>query len=456
MSLVPCVAKIARTKNEFSTCIPNTDLSTRTLLESLSSKPSVTVPSSTASADIRDTVLVGQSRLTNAPECVDASPSRSVSFSVYLDENLSTCDSLKCQEFDCVDNEEVSAVNSVEGKSSNGFCISEDLGKTGSTCNRDVSIDVDINDKVAEIDNLINQQFSATISSDIYKYLRASECLKIELALKRIQNLKNATGYDMHANKRPSPDFMERIQRDITASMRAMLIDWLVEVAEEYKLLPDTLFLAVHYIDRYLSGTVVKRQRLQLLGVACMMIAAKYEEISAPHAQEFCYVTDNTYFKEEVVQMESAVLNYLKFEMAAPTAICFLRRFVCVAQLTNEVPSMHLECMANYLAELSLLEYGMLCYAPSLIAASATFLAKYILSPLKNPWNSTLIDYTFYQPSNLRGCVKALHRLILCCSGGNSNLPAIREKYSHHKYKFVAKKYCPLSIPPEFFQDLRH
>lgn len=431
--MVPCVAKIARTKNEFSTCIPNTDLSTRTFLESLSSKPSVTVPSSTASADIRDTVLVGQSGLTNAPECVDASLSRSVSFSVYLDENLSTCDSLKCQEFDYFDDGEVSAVNSVEGKSSNGFCISEDLGKKGSTCNRDVSVDVDINDKVADIDNLINRQFCATISSDIYKYLRASE-----------------------ANNRPSPDFMERIQRDITASMRAMLIDWLVEVAEEYKLLPDTLFLAVHYIDRYLSGTVVKRQRLQLLGVACMMIAAKYEEISAPHVQEFCYVTDNTYFKEEVVQMESAVLNYLKFEMAAPTAICFLRRFVCVAQLTNEVPSMHLECMANYLVELSLLEYGMLCYAPSLIAASATFLAKYILSPLKNPWNSMLICYTFYQPSNLRGCVKALHRLILCRSGGNSNLPAIREKYSHHKYKFVAKKYCPLSIPPEFFQDLRH
>lgn len=131
---------------------------------------------------------------------------------------------------------------------------------------------------------------------------------------------------------------------------------------------------------------------------------------------------------------------------------------------------MHLECMANYLAELSLLEYGMHCYAPSLIAASATFLAKYMLSPLKNPWvcvvwevsklfylffwsilfdsltgysccvmlqNSTLICYTFYQPSNLRGCVKALHRLILCRSGGNSNLPAIREKYSHHKVRKI-------------------
>ncbi|EXB60121.1 hypothetical protein L484_013386 [Morus notabilis] len=430
--MVPCMAKIAKTKSEFSACIPSTDISRHTLLESSSSKPTIGVPSSNASLTIRDTALIAQRRITNAPRCIDASPSRSVGVSVYLDGNFSICDSLKCQDFDCDDNEEVSsAVNSIEGKPSNSFCISEDLGKPGSTCNRDVFFDVETTDKVAFIDNLINPQFFATIASDVYKYLRASE-----------------------ANYRPSLDFMERIQKDITASMRAMLIDWLVEVAEEYRLQPDTLFLSVNYIDRYLSGTVMKRQRLQLLGVACMMIAAKYEEITAPHVEEFCYVTDNTYFKEEVLQMESAVLNHLKFEMGAPTAICFLRRFVCVAQLTSEVPSMHMECMANYLAELSLLDYGMLCYAPSLIAASATFLAKYILSPVNKPWNSTLMSYTFYQASDLRECVKALHHL--WCSGSNSNLPAIREKYSHHKYKFVAQKYCPLSLPPEFFQDLSH
>lgn len=150
--------------------------------------------------------------------------------------------------------------------------------------------------------------------------------------------------------------------------------------------------------------------------------------------------------------MESAVLNYLKFEMTAPTAKCFLRRFVRAAQGLNEVLSLQLEHLASYIAELSLLEYNMLCYAPSLIAASAIFLAKYILLPSVKPWNSTLRHYTLYQPSDLRDCVLALHSL--CCNNNNSSLPAVREKYSQHKYKFVAKKYCPPTVPVEFFQNI--
>ncbi|PQQ04754.1 hypothetical protein Pyn_02955 [Prunus yedoensis var. nudiflora] len=124
--------------------------------------------------------------------------------------------------------------------------------------------------------------------------------------------------------------------------------------------------------------------------------------------------------------------------MTAPTTMCFLRRFCFVAQQTSEVPSLQLQCLAFYIAELSLLEYSMLCYAPSLIAASAAFLAKYILSPSKKPWNSTLRHYTLYQAADF------------------SDLPAVREKYCQHKYKFVAKKYCPPSIPTEFFQDLNN
>uniref|UniRef100_A0A804N1Y9 Cyclin-A1-1 n=1 Tax=Zea mays TaxID=4577 RepID=A0A804N1Y9_MAIZE len=251
--------------------------------------------------------------------------------------------------------------------------------------------------------------------------------------------------------KRPSTDFMETIQKDVNPSMRAILIDWLVEVAEEYRLVPDTLYLTVNYIDRYLSGNEISRQRLQLLGVACMLIAAKYEEICAPQVEEFCYITDNTYFRDEVLDMEASVLNYLKFEMTAPTAKCFLRRFARAAQACDEDPALHLEFLANYIAELSLLEYSLLSYPPSLIAASAIFLARFILQPTKYPWNSTLAHYTQYKPSKLSECVKALHRL--CSVGSGSNLPAIREKYSQHKYKFVAKKQCPPQIPTEFFRD---
>ncbi|KAK8642872.1 hypothetical protein V6N13_012199 [Hibiscus sabdariffa] len=372
------------------------------------------------------------------------SPSKSQgSSSVSMDETMSTCDSFKSPEVEYMDNRDVSAIGSIERKTFSTLCISDhDVEAAGNFCNRDAAAEKETDSEIMDVDDsYTDPQLCATYACDIYKHLKASEL-----------------------KKRPSTDFMETIQKDINPSMRAILIDWLVEalvpspssinisriqfqmqVAEEYRLVPDTLHLTVNYIDRYLSGNTMNRQRLQLLGVACMMIAAKYEEICAPQVEEFCYITDNTYFKEEVLEMESSVLNYLKFEMTAPTAKCFLRRFVRAAQGINEVPLMQLECMANYIAELSLLEYSMLCYAPSLVAASAIFLAKFILVPEKKPWNSTLQHYTLYKPSDLVKCVNDLHRL--CCNNDNSTLPAIREKYSQHKHT------CSNSLLDEMFDS---
>ncbi|KAF4352961.1 hypothetical protein F8388_008382 [Cannabis sativa] len=358
---------------------------------------------------------------------MDVSPTQSENLSVSLDETMSVCDSFKSPEVEYV------AVDSINKKTFSNLYISEHSKSTDNICNRDVSVEMEIDDdQIVDVDsNFMDPQLCATIACDIYKHLRASE-----------------------VNKRPSTDFMEKVQKDVTPSMRAILIDWLVEVSEEYRLVPDTLYLTVNYIDRYLSGNVMNRQRLQLLGVACMMIASKYEEICAPQVEEFCYITDNTYFKDEVLEMESSVLNYLKFEMTAPTTKCFLRRFVRAAQGINEVPLMQFECLANYLAELSLLEYSMLSYPPSKIAASAIFLANFIILPSKRPWNNTLLHYTQYQPSDLCSCIKDLHRL--CSNNNNSSLLAIREKYSQHKYKYVAKKYVPPMIPTEYFHDQSH
>lgn len=75
-------------------------------------------------------------------------------------------------------------------------------------------------------------------------------------------------------SKRPLPDYVQKVQRDINATMRGVLVDWLVEVSEEYKLVSDTLYFCIAYVDRYLSLNVLSRQRLQLLGVAAMLVAA--------------------------------------------------------------------------------------------------------------------------------------------------------------------------------------
>lgn len=75
------------------------------------------------------------------------------------------------------------------------------------------------------------------------------------------------------ARGRVASDYIEKVQKDVTANMRGILVDWLVEVAEEYKLQSDTLYLTVSYIDRFLSTNASNRQRLQLVGVSSMLIA---------------------------------------------------------------------------------------------------------------------------------------------------------------------------------------
>jgi cyclin B len=89
-------------------------------------------------------------------------------------------------------------------------------------------------------------------------------------------------------------------QVDINEKMRAILVDWIIEVHLKFKLLPETLFLTISLIDRYLERVQIKRNNLQLVGVTAMLIASKYEEIYAPEVRDFVYITDNAYTKEEI------------------------------------------------------------------------------------------------------------------------------------------------------------
>lgn len=261
-------------------------------------------------------------------------------------------------------------------------------------------------------------QLCSLYAADIYSNLRVAELVRRSL-----------------------PNFMETVQRDITQSMRGILIDWLVEVSEEYKLVPDTLYLTVYLIDRFLSQNYIERQRLQLLGITCMLIASKYEEICSPRVEEFCFITDNTYTSLEVLRMETQVLNFFGFQIFAPTAKTFLRRFLRAAQASYKSPSYELEYLADYLAELTLVDYSFLNFLPSVIAASSVFLARWTLDQTSHPWSPTLEKYTSYKASDLKTTVLAMQDLQLNTSGCPLN--AIRMKYRQPKFKSVSALSSP-------------
>lgn len=112
--------------------------------------------------------------------------------------------------------------------------------------------------------------------------------------------------------------------------MRAILIDWLIEVHLKFKLLPETLFITVNVIDRYLEKQKVNKSRLQLVGVASLFIASKYEEIYPPELKDFIYITDRAYTKQDLLSMEFHILSTLSFDCTFPTPYRFLERYLKV------------------------------------------------------------------------------------------------------------------------------
>ena len=106
-----------------------------------------------------------------------------------------------------------------------------------------------------------------------------------------------------------------RNQKDINENVRAILVDWIISVHAKFKLLPETLYLTINLIDRYFARFVVMKADVQLVGVASLLIATKYEEIYPPTVKDFIYLTDNTYTRQQIIAMEQSILFHLEFEI---------------------------------------------------------------------------------------------------------------------------------------------
>merc|ERR1719430_2130310 len=140
----------------------------------------------------------------------------------------------------------------------------------------------------------------------------------------------------------------------------------------------STLFTTVAILDRFLMADVtnISRQKLQLVGVAAMLIAAKYEEIYAPEVKDFVYITDRAYSERDILKMEIRILATLKFDLGRPLPLHFLRR---ASKAGGVEAATH--TLAKYIMELSLGAYGMCAVAPSKLAAAALLLSIHLLDP---------------------------------------------------------------------------
>ncbi|XP_067838244.1 G2/mitotic-specific cyclin-B1-like isoform X3 [Heptranchias perlo] len=184
------------------------------------------------------------------------------------------------------------------------------------------------------------------------------------------------------------------VGQEITGAMRAILIDWLVQVQIKFRLLPETMYLTVSILDRFLQDNPVTKKNLQLVGVAAMFVASKYEEVYPPEIGDFVIITDDAYSSAQIRQMERCILKKLNFSLGKPLPLHFLRRASKVAEASTEQ-----HALAKYLMELTLGDYEMVHYPPSLIAAAGFHLAQKLFNC--HEWTPLLQYYLAYREDEL-------------------------------------------------------
>ncbi|CAL5326555.1 unnamed protein product [Camellia sinensis] len=227
-----------------------------------------------------------------------------------------------------------------------------------------------------------------------------------------------------------SPNYMAQ-QFDINEKMRAILIDWLIEVHHKFELRNETLFLTVNLIDRFLAQQSVMRKKLQLVGLVAMLLACKYEEVTVPVVDDLVFISDKAYSRKEVLEMERLMLNTLQFNMSVPTPYVFLMRYLKAAQSDRK-----LELLSFFLIELCLVEYEMLKFPPSFLAAATIYTAQCTIYGFKQ-WSKTCEWHTSYSEDQLLECSKLIVSFHQKAAAGR--LTGVHRKHSTSKFGYAAK-----------------
>ncbi|TNN46404.1 G2/mitotic-specific cyclin-B3 [Liparis tanakae] len=218
-------------------------------------------------------------------------------------------------------------------------------------------------------------------------------------------------------------------QSSLNPEMRAILIDWLVEVQENFELYHETLYLAVKMADHYLAKTPVHRELLQLVGSTAMLIASKFEERSPPCVDDFLYICDDAYKREEIISMEATILQTLAFDISIPIPYRFLRRYAkCVSS------GMDTLTLARFYCEMSLMEMELVAARGSLLASACLLLA--LVTRGLGGWGPVLQYHSGYRASDLAPVARKLHEVL--SAPPDDKLRAIRNKYSHKVFFEVA------------------
>ncbi|KAH9964368.1 cyclin-like protein [Lactifluus volemus] len=221
----------------------------------------------------------------------------------------------------------------------------------------------------------------------------------------------------------PTPNYMDA-QTEINWDMRQTLVDWLLHVHLRYHMLPETLWIAVNIVDRFLSLRTVSLVKLQLVGVTAMFIASKYEEILAPAADEFVFLTKEGCTKEEILKGEQIVLQTLGFNISQYCSPYSWLRKISHADDFN----IQTRTLSKFLAEVTLFDHRFLRVKPCMVAAVGMYTARRMMG---GDWNDGFVFYSGYIEEQLE---PGYHMLLEKITEPGFNKLYLYKKYAHKRF----------------------
>lgn len=217
----------------------------------------------------------------------------------------------------------------------------------------------------------------------------------------------------------PDATYMSR-QLQLNWSYRTELVDWLVKVHAKFQLLPETLFLTINIMDRFLSHRVATLNRFQLVGITSLFIASKYEEIYAPTLNDLVHVLNGEYNRDDIIQAERFMITTLNFQISWPGPMSFLRKLSKADDYNYGIRS-----LSKFFLENCIMDARLIASPPSWLASGAYFLSKIVL--IDDSWSASHILYSGYTRDQLLPLIMII---IEICEIGIANKDAIYYKYS--------------------------
>jgi len=240
----------------------------------------------------------------------------------------------------------------------------------------------------------------------------------------------------LEGRKKVNPNYMKE-QKDINEKMRIILIDWLIEVHLKFKLLPETLFLTINFIDRYLQKNQTPRDKLQLIAVSSLLIACKYEEIYPPEISSFVYITDNAYKKEEILDYEIKILSSLDYDVTYPTPYRYLEVLVVKLGLVDDET---LFFKIQYLLELSLSKLCFYNYTYlELVISCCLFLFENDFNIMQKILISFDLCEKYDKLEKIKSCLNDIKQLLEYTNENKNAFKGIKQKFATENFGCISK-----------------